>query len=284
LESAQFIQDSNKSRADTFTQPVKAAYKILFKSLVFFALLFVVLNGFAQSQNQFRRSGDDGGDSKTVKRKGQNLVAYDDKLLHYGFFLAINRSSFRTTASPFFNSQLADTTLKPGEKLYSINPQPSLGFTTGFIVNVRIFDLLDIRVLPTVSFYQRFVEFRFQNDSLVTELKQSTFSFIEVPILMKFKSQRRNNLRMYMLGGIKPGIEVGSKKGEIQEDRLRSTTFDLSIEYGFGFDLYYPLFKFSPEIRFSHGFSNLRNVDPNVFSKSIKTMYTHTVSIYFYFE
>ena len=89
---------------------------------------------------------------------------------------------------------------------------------------------------------------------------------------------------MYMIAGIKPSVEVGSKKGEIQDDRLRSTTFDFSVEYGFGFDLYYPLFKFSPEVRFSHGFSNLRNVDPNTYSKSIEKMYTHTVTFYFNFE
>ena len=87
-----------------------------------------------------------------------------------------------------------------------------------------------------------------------------------------------------MIAGINPGIEVGSKKGEIQEDRLRSTTFDFNFEYGFGFDFYYPLFKFSPEIRFSHGFSNLRNRDPNIYSKSINKMFTHTITVYFNFE
>ncbi len=234
-----------------------------------------------QSQSQFRKSGED---PKTVKRKGQNLVAYDDRLLHYGFFLALNRSGFRVNASPFFNQQLFDSTITSDKKLYAINPRASLGFTTGFILNIRCFEFLDVRVLPTVSFYQRFVDFRFQNDSVVTELKQSTFSFVELPILLKYKSQRRNNTRMYMLAGIKPSIEVGSKKGEIQEDRLRSTTFDFNVEYGFGFDLYYPLFKFSPELRFSHGFSNLRNVDPNNYSRSIRKMYTHTISLYFNFE
>ena len=89
---------------------------------------------------------------------------------------------------------------------------------------------------------------------------------------------------MYMLAGIKPGLEVGSKKNEIQNDRLRSTTFDFSFEYGFGFDFYYPLFKFSPEIRFSHGIVNLCNADPNAYSQSIKKMYTHTVTLYFNFE
>lgn len=236
---------------------------------------------FAQSQSQFGRTDTD---KKTVTRRGQNLVAYDDRLLHYGFFLAINRSGFRANSSDYFNQQLQDPRLDTNTRLFAINPRHAIGFTTGFILNFRLFDLLDVRALPTVSFYQRFVDFRYEKDSVVTELKQSTFSFVELPILLKFKSQRRNNTRMYMLGGIKPGIEVGSKKGEIQNDRLRSNTFDFNIEYGFGFDFYYPLFKFSPEIRFSHGLMNLKNEDPNAYSKSIKKLSTHTVTLYLNFE
>lgn len=235
-----------------------------------------------QSQSQFQKSGDD---SKTVKRKGQNLVAYDDRFLHYGFFLALNKSQFRVKTSDYFRFQQIDSTkFLDTNSLMVMNSVPSLGFTTGFILNFRIFDLLDFRMLPTVSFYQRFIEFENRKGKRNVELKQSTFSFIELPLMMKFKSQRRNNSRMYMLAGIKPAIEVGSKKKEIQNDRLRSNIFDFNIEYGCGFDMYYPLFKFSPEIRFSHGLVNLRINDPNEYAKSIKSMLSHTVTLYFNFE
>jgi len=168
---------------------------------------------WAQSQNQFQRSGDD---SKTVKRKGQNLVAYDERFLHYGFFLAVNRSQFRVTSSNFFYDQQQDSTkIKDSSALLIMNSIPSLGFTTGFILNFRIFDLLDARLLPTVSFYQRYIEFENLKGTRNVELKQSTFSFLELPIMLKFKSQRRNNTRMYLLAGIKPAFEVGSKKNEI---------------------------------------------------------------------
>jgi hypothetical protein len=236
----------------------------------------------AQTQGQFQKSGDE---SKTVKRKGQNLVAYDDRFLHYGFFLAINQSQFKVTTSPYFRQQQLDTSsLKDTTALMVMNSVPSMGFTTGFILNFRIFDLLDFRMLPTISFYQRYIEFENRLGDRKTELKQSTFSFIELPLLFKFKSQRRNNSRMYMLAGIKPALEVGSKKNEIQNDRLRSNIFDFNVEYGCGFDMYYPLFKFSPEIRFSHGFVNLRLNDPNEYARSIKSMLTHTVTVYFNFE
>ena len=254
---------------------------ILLKFCLLAFLLLPLISG-AQSQNQFQRSGDD---SKTVKRKGQNLVAYDDRFLHYGFFLAINQSQFRVTSSKFFYEQQQDSSkIKDSSALLIMNSIPSLGFTTGFILNFRVFDLLDARILPTVSFYQRYIEFENLKGTRNVELKQSTFSFIELPIMVKFKSQRRNNTRMYLVAGIKPAFEVGSKKNEIQSDRLRSNGFDFNVEYGCGFDLYYPLFKFSPEVRFSHGFSNLRSADPNVYANSIQKMLTHTVTFYFNFE
>jgi hypothetical protein len=89
---------------------------------------------------------------------------------------------------------------------------------------------------------------------------------------------------MYVLGGVRPGIEVGAKRKELGDDRLRSKTLDFQVEYGFGFDFYYPLFKLSPEIRFSHGLINMRNKDPNIFAQSIQRMNTHTITLYFNFE
>ena len=255
------------------------------KRFIPFCLLALLCLPFlceAQSQSQFQKSGDD---SKTVKRKGQNLVAYDDRFLHYGFFLAINKSQFKVTTRDYFRRQQNDSLkLADSSALMVMNSVPSLGFTTGFILNFRIFDLLDVRLLPTVSFYQRYIEFENLKGIRNVELKQSTFSFIELPVMLKFKSQRRNNSRMYMLAGIKPALEVGSKKNEIQSDRLRSNVFDFSAEYGCGFDMYYPLFKFSPEIRFSHGFVNLRLDDPNEYARSIQKMLTHTITLYFNFE
>ncbi len=254
------------------------------KSTFFFFLLLLACLPcllIAQSQSQFQK----GDDSKTVKRKGQNLVAYDERFLHYGFFLAINKSQFLARSSDHFVLQQRDSLRqRDSSALVVMNSVPSLGFTTGFILNFRIFDLLDFRMLPTVSFYQRYIEFENLKGVRNVELKQSTFSFIELPLMVKFKSQRRNNSRMYMIAGIKPALEVGSKKNEIQNDRLRANVFDFNVEYGCGFDMYYPLFKFSPEIRFSHGFVNLKVNDPNEYARSVRSMLTHTVTLYFNFE
>lgn len=255
----------------------------IYKSITCFFIILPAELAYGQDAKNFQKN-----EEKIVKRKGQNLVAYDDKKLHYGFFLALNRSTFKVRPSQYFNDQVIGDTLPL--RAIAINPRQYLGFTTGFILNVRLHDFFDFRVLPTVSFYSRYIDFRLKPanssrmDSVVTELRQSTFSFVELALLAKYKSIRRNNTRMYMVAGIKPGIEVGAKRKELGDDRLRSKTIDFQVEYGFGFDFYYPLFKLSPEIRFSHGLLNMRNNDPNLYARSLRNMKTHTITLYFHFE
>ena len=155
---------------------------------------------------------------------------------------------------------------------------------------MRLLEQLELRLLPTVSFYQRYVDYYYNFDSLrgnttpSTQLNQSTFSFIELPLLLKYKSVRRKNTRLFVTAGVKPGMEVGAKRKEIDPSLLRANSLDLAVEYGFGIDLYYPLFKFSPEIRFSHGLLNMRVNDNNHYANSLKTMTTHTVTFFLNFN
>ena len=47
-----------------------------------------------------------------------------------------------------------------------------------------------------------------------------------------------------------------------------------------GLDLFYPLFKLAPELRFSHGLSNLLVPHNDVFSNSLQSMSTNSVTLY----
>ncbi len=87
-----------------------------------------------------------------------------------------------------------------------------------------------------------------------------------------------------MVGGLKSCFEAGAKKKEKKKTELRTQNFDLCVEYGFGIDLYFQFFKFAPEIRFSHGLTNLLNKDPNLYSTSLSKLTTHTITLYLFFE
>lgn len=238
------------------------------KEIVILTLLFLAfLPSFAQDHSY--------GKGKSWIDK--NLPEYDNKKLHYGFTIGINSTRFRPIQSEYYLS-----TVPPVDTLMKLIGSRSPGFSLGFILNYKIAEYFDIRLLPTVAFYQRDVVYTFANGSTNTQTTESTF--IEIPLLLKYKSQRRGNLRMYVLGGIKPAIEAGAKKKEKRETDLRTENRDFSLDYGFGFDIYYPLFKFSPEIRISHGLLNLLKEDPNVYSRSLKRLSTHTVTLYLNFN
>ena len=201
-----------------------------------------------------------------------NLPFYDDKFMHYGFTLGINASGFKSkVSSGYFDN---DTTL-------NVSPTYTPGFSLGFIVNFRLHEHFDLRVLPTVGFYSRSVTYDFTNS---TEIQTIESTFMEIPLLLKYKSMRRGNSRVYVLGGFKAAIEAGAKKKQRKSSDLRTNGFDLCLDLGVGMDIYCPLFKFSPEIRFSHGLLNLLSNDPNVYSSSLLRLSSNTISLFLNFE
>lgn len=200
-----------------------------------------------------------------------NLPFYDDKALHYGFTLGINGSGFKSkVSSNYFNDTVS-----------SVSPVFTPGFSLGFIMNVRLNDHFDLRLLPTVGFYSRSVQYDFMHSS-ETQTIESTF--MEFPLLLKYKSQRRDNSRVYVIGGFKTCIEAGAKKKQRKSSDLRTNGFDFCLDLGVGMDIYCPLFKFSPEIRFSHGLLNLLSNDPNIYSSSLSRLSSNTISLFFNFE
>ena len=106
---------------------------------------------------------------------------------------------------------------------------------------------------------------------------------VEFPVLLKYKSQRRGNVRMYMIGGVVPALEASGKK-KTEERELGIRTSNISLDAGFGFDLYYPLFKFSPEIRFSRGIVNMLDRTTDAYGAPLKRINTNTVTLYLLFQ
>jgi len=206
-----------------------------------------------------------------VQRNNPN---YDNKKLTYGFLIALHSSTYQIKYSDAFVTQQFDT-------VYAVNPEWSSGFTLGFIVNYRLSEYLDLRLTPQVAFYEQKVRYQYTNETFADALVESTI--VEFPLLLKYKSERRGNIRMYMIGGAKPGIQASGKKEQTKAE-LEIKSANLSLEAGFGFDLYYPLFKFSPEIRFSHGIVDVLGNRKNDFGQPLQRVSTNAVTLYFLFQ
>ncbi|WP_449406411.1 type IX secretion/gliding motility protein PorT/SprT [Nitritalea halalkaliphila] len=146
-------------------------------------------------------------------------------------------------------------------RLHSVVPLQTLGFSLGFLGILRLDDQVNLLFTPAVGFYEHeLMRYTFSTDPVdgatKLPLTQTPVSFdatlVELPLLLKYKSQRFNNTRMYFIGGLNYMFRTKSQDEANLED-LVLTGQDLSLELGMGFDIYFRFFKWSPEIRFSHG-------------------------------
>lgn len=217
----------------------------------------------------------------------ENLPGYDDKWFHPGFYIAPHASRFVIEQSPAY---IANQGTSRG---LTANSVMSPGFSVGFVGDARLGDYFNLRFAPGVSFVTRQIEFKPNGYSpdpanpddpkeIVTQEVGGTM--VDFPLLLKFKSDRRRNTRVYLVGGLKPSVSVGSRRKDPEKNQLTAASSDLAVEYGVGLDLFYPFFKFAPELRFSHGLTNLYEPANNVYSRSLQSMRSNSVTLYLTFE
>lgn len=203
-----------------------------------------------------------------------NLPTYDDKPIHFGYLLGLNYSTFKIVQSDNFVE--TDT-------VSNVYASGKSGFEVGFIFNMRLGEYFDVRALPKVSFYERSINYTFKGEEepVIADFQSSV---LEIPFLIKYKSHRRKNNRLYMVTGLKTGFEVGAKKRQNRNDQVATKSFNLSLEYGLGLDMYYPLFKFSPELRFSLGLLDILKREDNIYSDPIAKIKPYNISFAIMFE
>ncbi len=205
-----------------------------------------------------------------------NLSAYDERWLHYGFLIGGHSSNFRLDYNDDFVSADFDS-------LHSVITPGTPGFKIGFVVDVALYQFLSLRVSPTVGFYENDLKYRFSDGTTLIETKDATL--VELPILLKYKSVRRRNNRMYLLAGFSPVIEAsGSKDENDVRERLETKNFNVNLELGVGTDIFYQFFKFAIEMRYSRGLRNLLESNPNKFNAPLGRLSVHNIAFFITFE
>jgi len=212
-------------------------------------------------------------------RKPQNLARYDFKKLHFGFTLGINELDFNIQKNP---------NILDNDSLLTLKTRRQKGFNLGIVSNLRLGKYTDLRFVPTLVFGERQLNYEFF-DSLETtkEVTKSIEStLIDFPIYIKYKSERYNNIRTYILGGIKYSLDIASQDKINDEglDIVKLKRHDLMGEIGFGIDFYLEFFKFSPQIKLSYGFLNLLSEEETSYTNPIDILTTNGWILSFTFE
>jgi hypothetical protein len=180
-------------------------------------------------------------------------------------------------------SHMASDSLYPDVSI--LNP----GINIQIVSDLRPGKYFDIRFLPGVSFGQRGIMF-YKNQVLVNNQQKLESSFVEFPLLVKFKGDRLNNVRPYLIAGLNYRYDLAGKKAYDEEKPiyLRVRRSDLYYEVGTGMDFYLPYFKFSIEIKMSNGLRDVLVHDPSSghpeYSNAIEKMKSQIWVVSFHFE
>ena len=228
----------------------------------------------------------------------KNLTTFDDKRLHFGFTLALNTLDFGIDhyatigENPKFGSTTPDIingeTILAGRQIRADISKLTPGFTVGIVTNLRLTESLDLRFLPGMSFGERKLTYNIPvvSSSGTTENFSIKSTFLDFPLLIKYKARRMNNQRPYLIGGFAYRIDI-SKTG--QEDLVRLKPFSSSIEAGMGWDNYLQFFRLSTELKFSIGMNNILDEGPKdtqfqVYSNAFSRLTSNMFILSFHFE
>jgi len=212
--------------------------------------------------------------------KDENISRFDDRVLHFGFYLGANTMGYRFThyssvlRNPVLvtNVNLSNTakTYYNGEYSYrAVISDIKPGFSVGGVINLRMNNVIDFRFTPGMELGSRQLVFS-ENITQIMTVPPSTglydgstldryltlpSAYIDFPVGFRYKGNRFGNLRPYIYGG-------GAFKWDLENKRVSESVVHLKrdgyyAEVAFGLDSYFPFFRFTSEFKFSYGLNNI---------------------------
>jgi hypothetical protein len=232
------------------------------------------------------------------QEKVKNEPNHDDKWLHFGFSVGMNTMDFNIRSS----AMAVDSGIYT--EVSSLRP----GFHVHALSNLRLNDFMDLRFTPGIAFGG------IREINYVVSNPQSTLinpsdvpvrvesNFIELPLLLKYKSVRLNNFRPFLIGGFNTRIDLAATKktwgrSKKENNLVLVKPLDFYYEIGAGMDFYLQYFKFGIEFKYSVGLRNVLQTsvtkhgevivpDPEdaVFTNSIDKLNSRMFMITLHFE
>ena len=224
--------------------------------LLFLSLFFLSTSIYSQRNNT----------------KISNLQNFDQKKIHFGYYIGLNNYNYKLD---YLNNPNSDE---------RINIENSFGFSVGLIGDLKLRKNLNLRFEPGLKTNK--LNVLYPND----EERKIKSTYIQLPLLLKYSAKRYNNIRPYVLGGLSTSFNLSSNQDNPQDNasnvfRVKTNTF--YYELGFGIDFYLQYFKFSPSIR---GVFSLKdelipdNTSTSIYTGNIDKMSTRAIFINFSFH
>lgn len=233
----------------------------------------------------------------------KHLTTFDDKPLHFGFTIAVNTLDFRLEhyrpigQNPEFVYK--DWGNFNGQEITAVDTvqadiaQQVPGLTVGIVTSLRLGQYFNLRFLPGLSFGERRLVYNVPvydvNNTSAEPMEYFSIktTYIDVPLLIKYKSSRLNNQRPYLVAG--PALRVDISKTGV-EDLVRVKRGGLYFEAGVGWDSYLPFFRLSTELKVSLGLGNMLNDGPDgetqrqYYTTALQKLTSNVFTLSFHFE
>ena len=107
------------------------------------------------------------------------------------------------------------------DSLYIFDNIKQTGFTLSIVSDLHLGEYFDLRFLPGLSFAQRDLIYTFYDNNVKGEetKKEIESTFLQLPVFLKFKSERVNNFRAYVLAGVEYNIDMVSQAKVRNKDK-----------------------------------------------------------------
>ena len=204
----------------------------------------------------------------------QNNPNYDMQTYHFGFILGYSQQKLNIRYSEFMNNY---------NDYLQILSDYEPGFNVGIIMDFKIKNNFNIRVTPSFNFTDQKIYYNSVNYS-VSQPQNSGLSNFELPIYLKYRSDRINNGRLYVLLGPKLSIDMSSFEKLSDNENLEFKSQNYSLDIGFGIDIYFKYFKFAPEIKYSYGITNILEKQHNEYDSYLNSLSSRSILISLTFE
>jgi hypothetical protein len=215
--------------------------------------------------------------------KISNLGGFDNKDYHFGVQLSYNTSDFFMRRN--FDSSFQDSILS----LQNIQ-QP--GFNIAIIASLNLNKNVSIRFIPGISPKERILRYSFltpDGRDLNYDKTVSSF-FIDLPLNLKYRTDRINNFAAYIIAGgqlsrdMASQEKVNNERAGLEDQVVKIKRIDWLLNAGGGFDFFMPYFKFGIELKMEYGLRNILIQDNTRFSSPLESLYSRNFVLSLTFE
>ncbi len=241
------------------------------RALIFTLALCTTFGAWSQYGESFKKP----------RYVAENLPNFDYRKYHFGFIIGLNGSDFRS-------DKLAKTNFN--DSILSIVNQPSPGFNLGIVATYAITKNFRARFVPSLSFQDRKLVYTLLDDDGTEEVfeKITESTFIELPLYLKFRTNRIGNAAPYVIGGAKFMIDMSFKEEDptsnLKDILIKTERYQIGAEFGGGFDFFLPYFKFGIELKMAVGIQDYLIQDNTVFSRPLEALFPKSYILTFTFE